>query len=172
MKLRILKTHPILKILLVSVMTLAACNAHAGKLYKWVDTKGNISYQDQPPPKSGKILSEKEVGSKVGSAEEKKSGLPEIRVYSVNNCTLCERLVRVLKENKISHIELPLEDDREAQRKILQKVDSIIAPTIFIGEEIVQGGSEEGLREQLRLAGFEIIKAPQVKPSNRLAIDQ
>jgi glutaredoxin len=80
--------------------------------------------------------------------------------------------VRVLKENKISHIELPLEDDREAQRKILQKVDSIIAPTIFIGDDIVQGGSEEGLREQLRSAGFEIIKTPQVKPSNRLTTDQ
>ncbi|MBL4672135.1 MAG: glutaredoxin family protein [Arenicella sp.] len=172
MKLTILKTHSILKIFLLSIIALAASNAHAGKLYKWVDANGNISYQDQPPPKSGKILSEKEVISKADDKQENDTGLPKVVVYSVSECELCDRLIRVLTQNKVPHIELPLEDDREAQRRILAKSNSIIAPTIFIGDNIVQGGSEDSLKEQLRSAGFEIAEAKQVKSSNRLTVDQ
>jgi glutaredoxin len=172
MKLTILKTHSILKIFLLSFIAIAASNAHAGKLYKWVDANGKISYQDQPPPKSGKILSEKEVISKAGEAQEGDTGLPKVVVYSVNECELCDRLISVLRQNKIPHIELPLEDDRDAQKKILAKASSIIAPTIFIGETIVQGGSEAGLKERLRSAGFEIAPAEQVKSKNRLNVDQ
>ena len=172
MKLTILKFHATLNIFLLLAVAIAASNAHAGKLYKWVDANGNISYQDQPPPEGGKILSEKEVDSKADVAEESDTGLPEIIVYSVNECELCDRLISVLRQHKIPHIELPLEDDREAQKKILTKANSIIAPTIFIGDTIVQGGSEDGLKEKLRSAGFEIAEPKKEKPSNRLTLDQ
>jgi glutaredoxin len=172
MKLTILKTHPIFKIFLLSSIAIIVSNAHAGKLYNWVDANGNISYPAQPPPKSGKILSEKEVISKASDTQEIDTGLPKVVVYSVRECELCDRLIRVLKENKVPHIELPLEGDREAQKKILAKASSIIAPTIFIGDTIVQGGSEGGLKEQLRSAGFEIEPSKQVKPKNRLNADQ
>ena len=172
MKLTILKTHSILTIFLLSIVAIAASSAHAGKLYKWVDANGNISYQDLPPPKDGKILSEKEVTSKARANQESDTGLPDIVVYSVSECELCDRLVRVLTQNKVPYVELPLEDDREAQKKILAKASSIIAPTIFIGDVIVQGGSEDALKEHLRSAGFEIAQAKQVTPKNRLNADQ
>lgn len=172
MKPTILIIHSTLKIFLLLAVAIAASNAHAGKLYKWVDANGNISYQDQPPPQGGKILSEKEVGSKTDDTQESDTGLPEVIVYSVNECELCDRLVSVLRQNKIPHIELPLEDDREAQKKILAKANSIIAPTIFIGDNIVQGGSEDGLKEKLRSAGFEIAEPKQEKSSNRLTLDE
>ncbi|MGK0374794.1 MAG: glutaredoxin [Arenicella sp.] len=165
MKLTILKT------ILVSLITMAATSAHAAKLYKWVDANGNISYQDQPPPKTGKILSEKEVVLKNDSAQQENQNLPEVVIYTVSNCTLCDRLVWVLKENKVPHIELALEDDRDAQKKILAKSNSIIAPSIFIGENILQGGSEENLKEQLRSVGYTLTKDQQADPSNQLTVD-
>ena len=146
----------ILKTFLISLLTLAVSNANAAKLYKWVDANGNISYQDQPPPKNAKILSEKEVVESGDKQPYKNPNLPKIVVYSVDDCELCDRLVTVLRVNEIPHVELPLEDDREAQSKILNKASSIIAPTIFIGEDIIQGGNEEKFREELRSAGFEI----------------
>ena len=164
--------HVITKTLFISLIAIAASHADAAKLYKWIDANGNISYQDQPPPQSGKILSEKEVGSSADSDPISDPLTPEVMVYTVNDCELCERLVAVLNQNKVPHIELPLEDDREAQRKILERANSIIAPTIFIGDTVIQGGTENELREALRLAGFEIEDASRLKSSNRLTIDE
>lgn len=127
-------------------------SANAGKLYKWVDDKGNISYQDQPPPKNAKILSEKETDAKE---PKENNDLPDVVVYTVENCDLCEKLVTMLRKDKIPHIVLPLAEDREAQSRILQLVDSIIAPSIFIGDELVQTNSEQSLKEKLEQAGFE-----------------
>jgi len=165
MKLTIL--HTFLALLLVSY----GPEVFAGKLYKWVDANGNISYQDQPPPKNGKILSEKEVATSGDEPVQDSDGLPQVTVYSVDDCELCDRLVSVLRANKVPHIELPLEDDRGAQAKILEKASSIIAPTIFIGEDIIQGGNEENLRAELRSAGFDVETPSGVTSENRLTID-
>ncbi len=162
--------HTILKILVVSLIAIFSSNSYAAKLYKWVDANGNISYQDQPPPTNGTLLSEKEVASNADPVDE--DVLPEIVVYTVAECELCLRLVTVLKQNKVPHIELPLEDDRGAQNRILEKASSIIAPTIFIGEDILQGGNEENLLAELRSAGFEIEDPAEVKTGNRLKQDQ
>jgi glutaredoxin len=156
----------ILKMILVSLMMTAASSANAAKLYKWVDANGNISYQDQPPPKDAKILSEKDVVLKQNSKPNNNQNLPEVIIYTVSNCVPCDRLVRVLQENKIPHIELPLEDDRDAQKKILAKANSIIAPSIFIGKNILQGGSEENLKQQLRSVGYTLTEDQQSDSSN------
>ncbi|MFT4636147.1 MAG: glutaredoxin [Arenicella sp.] len=146
----------ILKMCLLSIIAITTLNAHATKLYKWVDANGNISYQDQPPPKSGKILSQKEIDSKPDSVQKSNLGLPQIVVYSIKDCARCDRQLGVLRTNKIPYIELPLEDDREAQSRILQSADSVIAPTIFIGEKLIQASSEDELRQRLHSAGYVI----------------
>jgi len=137
---------------LLSLSLLNPNSANAGKLYKWVDDQGNISYQDRPPPKNAKILSEKETKAKETEAN---TDLPEVIVYTVDNCDLCDTLITMLRREKIPHIALPLAEDREAQSRILQLADSIIAPSIFIGDELVQTNSEQSLKEKLEEAGFE-----------------
>ncbi len=129
-------------------------SANAGKLYKWVDDKGNISYQDQPPPKNAKILSEKETNAKEAKST-RNYNLPDVVVYTVENCDLCDKLITMLRKDKVPHIVLPLADDRDAQSRILQLADSIIAPSIFIGDELVQTNNEQSLKEKLEQAGFE-----------------
>ncbi len=137
---------------LIVLSFMSTDSARAGKLYKWVDDKGNISYQDQPPPIDAKILSEKETNAKEPEAN---SDLPSVVVYTVENCDLCDKLVTMLRKDKVPHIVLPLAEDRDAQTRILQLADSIIAPSIFIGEELVQTNSEQSLKEKLEQAGFE-----------------
>jgi len=162
------------KIFVISLLVSLSSNANAAKLYKWVDANGNISYQDQPPPKSGKILSEKEVTPSPDPKEDviSKPSLPEVVVYSVKNCEPCTQLVNVLNLNKIPHIERPLESDRAAQTKILERVSSISAPTIFLGEKIIQNVTGNQLIEELRTAGFTILNSSQPDTSNDTASDQ
>ena len=164
-------TRIVLKALLMIIAAVASSQAHSAKLYKWVDTDGKISYQDQPPPKRGKILSEQEVASQNEVEDESAGALPDIVIYTVDDCELCDRLVFVLTQNKIPYIELPLEDDRQAQSKILEKASSIIVPTIFIGDDVIQGGNEDNLKQELLSAGFEIEQATDLESSNNLVID-
>ena len=138
-------------VVLVALTLATADSAIAGKLYKWVDDKGNISYQDQPPPKNAKILSEKETTAKEPEAN---IGFPDVVVYSVEDCNLCDKLITMLRKDKVPHIVLPLAEDRDAQTRILELADSIIAPSIFIGDELVQVNTEQGLKERLEQAGF------------------
>ena len=135
---------------------------NASKLYKWVDKNGNISYQDQPPPENARILSEKVIdedeAKKDSAKTPKQSGknLPKVTVYTVDNCELCDQLISILRIEKVPHIVLPLADDRDVQSKILAKTGKIITPSIFVGSNLIQGGTEEGLKEKLRAAGFNI----------------
>jgi len=144
-------------LVLIGCNLLTANVALAGKLYKWVDDKGNLSYQDQPPPKNAKILSEKETSQKEGKEKTKPvANLPNVHVYTVEDCDLCDSIVTMLVKNKVPHIVLPLADDRNAQNRILELADSIIAPSIFIGDELIQTKSRQELRNKLEQTGFEL----------------
>jgi len=68
--------------------TVSNMPATAGKLYKWVDDEGNISYQDQPPPTDANVLDEREVKSSGSSAPRpagESNKLP-VFVYVVDDC--------------------------------------------------------------------------------------
>ena len=74
-------TNKLIRLATFVSLCLIFFNANAGKLYKWVDAQGNVSYQDQPPPKGSKILSEKEVASKSNADEDQgNSALQELKI--------------------------------------------------------------------------------------------
>ncbi|GMQ90434.1 MAG: hypothetical protein BMS9Abin10_0811 [Gammaproteobacteria bacterium] len=51
-----------LAILLVPIaMWVYAPMAHGVKLYKWIDSAGNVTYQDQPPPTGSGVVEEKNI---------------------------------------------------------------------------------------------------------------
>lgn len=146
----------ILKTFLMALMVLAASNTHAAKLYKWVDSNGAISYQDRPPPKNAKILSEQTVKSSVSDDINKNPILPKVLIYTVTDCEACEKMISMLNQSKVPHIQLPLEDDRKAQKRILQNASSIVVPTLFIDDELIQGRTPDQVRKMLKSAGFEV----------------
>jgi len=53
-------TIHILRTLILMCLIAAGPPAHAVKLYKWVDERGNTVYQDKPPPKNIPFVEEKE----------------------------------------------------------------------------------------------------------------
>lgn len=138
-------------------ITLFSTFSHAGKLYKWVDKNGVVSYQDQPPPKDATVLSEDEIKPSTSSGNSVSSSrLPKVVIYTVEDCKVCLDLVSALNKADISHIELPLLGDDDLRSKIILEAGSFSAPTIFIGDKIVQTNSITTLRSELKNAGFKI----------------
>jgi len=144
----------IINVFLISL--LVASSASAAKLYKWVDANGNISYQDQPPPESGKILSETTVKSGETEATAANKEPAKVVIYTVEGCEGCDNMVTALKKLKIPHIELPLSNDRETQQRILQQTGSVVAPAVFINDNLVQSKTLQELKDALKSAGFNI----------------
>ncbi len=144
---------------LAAFTAICATQANAATLYKWVDSDGNISYQDQPPPEDAKLLEEREVKGSGAPLPGKVNNLPVV-VYTVENCPNCEGAVLHLKKSGIPHIERALKDDRVAQSKILQTSNSITAPVIFIGNKILQSPGPQELTDQLKKAGYNIDDVP------------
>jgi len=162
----------ILPFSLVCCGLIFAAHANAAKLYKWVDKNGVVSYQDRPPPSGSKILEEtttKEPTGGQGSGNQ--SSLDPVRVYTVADCDMCSNVVQRLKKLDVPVIELSLQNDREAQSIILERSNSLVAPTVFIGEEMLQGSSVSKLEQVLEENGYKIAK-PEVEkdqaPRNRL----
>lgn len=141
-------------------LCLLSSSANAGKLYKWVDAQGNVSYQDKKPPKGSKIISEKEVKSAESIRIEKQSSqnkaLPSITIYTVDDCDVCERFVTFLQKNKVPHIERPLKSDRDAQSKILERTGSLRAPSLLIGDSVFQKKTVTELSKALSGAGYSV----------------
>lgn len=61
--------HFIATCLLVTVFTVPA---HAGKVYKWVDANGNVTYSSTPPPDKSKATTVKTQRSHISDEEAKK----------------------------------------------------------------------------------------------------
>jgi len=140
-------------------------SVNAGKLYKWVDADGNISYQDQPPPDNVKVLEEREVKAPTTTAKSKKSSTkkPKVILYTVANCIVCDGLAVQLKKFGVPHIERSLQSDREAQSKILETTGSVVAPVVFIGEQILQSPNTNQLASNLKQAGYVIQETSSTK---------
>jgi len=144
------------QVLLIALpITIFSTNAVAQKLYKWVDSKGNISYQDQPPPENAKVLEEKTVAT-TGDVASSTSNSEPIKVYTVDECAVCAQSVLHLTKMGIPYVELPLNGDREAQSAILEKTSRLIAPSIMIGDDILQAPSNSVLTEAVKNAGYAV----------------
>ncbi len=159
-----------LRIIVIScaIALTASSAAQASKLYKWVDKNGNISYQDQPPPKGSKVLQETTTEpDRLGSANKK---LSPVKIYTADNCNVCAKVASHLRSNNIPMIEIPLHSDRDAQSRILERSDSLIVPTIFVGNQMLQGGDLSSLDRALEKDGYPIAKEPD-KTRNQQLLD-
>ncbi len=139
---------------------------NSGRLYKWVDADGNISYQDSPPPKNVKVLnsdvlkdsktSDKPIKelSRATEPEPLLDGSVPIRVYTADNCKPCQSVVLFLTQNQVPFIERDIRTDRKARERLSNMSKQISVPSLFIGERIVQGHAKPMIRRALEEAGY------------------
>ncbi len=138
-----------LLLLIVSVST----QVTAGKLYKWVDADGNISYQDTPPPNNAKVLEESTINSSgtVAAQTEPAEAVPVV-VYTVDDCDSCEMLLLRLRQLEVPFSEESLLN-KDIQAEILSIGEAIAAPALKVGSRYVNDFTDSTLIRTLQEAG-------------------
>ncbi len=137
-----------------------------GRLYKWVDESGKISYQDSPPPKDVKVLNSDVLkDAKVGVEPLKElrpatepepllDGSQPVMVYTADNCKPCQQVVLFLTQKQVPFIERDIRTDRKARERLSKQSKQISVPSLFIGNKIVQGHAKPMITRALKEAGY------------------
>ena len=140
--------------------------AQVGKLYKWVDEDGKISYQDTPPPNEANVLDSdvlkdlKDTKAPIRelrrASEESPllDGSQPVMVYTADNCKPCQSVILFLTQKEVPFIERDIRDDRRARERLAKLSKQISVPSLFIGTRIVQGHSKPEITAALKQAGY------------------
>lgn len=129
--------------------------AHAGKLYKWIDKDGNVSYHDQPPSDGTYRVEEKNIGLKgdARGADEASQKFPVV-LYSAAKCGSCDAARIYLRNRGVPFTEKNVEGDRKLQDELIKQGGGLSVPTIMIGTKIMRGYLESLLEGELDQAGY------------------
>ena len=154
----------ILSVIISTGFFMSCMTVNAQSLYKWVDAEGNVTYQDRPPPDdvqyerqsyTGPTLTTGESDKEIGRTNEIQAALNlaaennPVTVYSIPNCDACDLVRLFLEKKQIPFIDKNIKDDLSTQQELLEKTDSLLAPTVSIGDKIIDGYSKSALREAL-----------------------
>lgn len=151
----------VLLILLTTLLTVPWGAASAQKLYKWVDSQGNVSYQDHPPPANSEItVEEKRITSRRApeggdDAAEKNP----VVLYAVPKCSSCDEARKYLKSRNVPFAEKNVEGNVKLQQELKQKAGGLSVPTILVGTKVLNGYLESLLAGELDQAGYPKIGA-------------
>ena len=153
----------------VLVTTLAIAPAYAEKLYKWVDERGNVSYQDRPPPEGIGRVEEKTLRVGRGGV----SGNPTlaeaaarspVTFYMVPKCSSCDMARAYLKQRGVPFSEINVSEKHpQAQQDMVKKIGQLSVPTITVGSKVMQGFVESLLAGELDQAGY---PKPEASPES------
>lgn len=157
----------------VLVSLLLAAPAYAVKLYKWVDERGNISYQDQPPPEGVGKVEEKNMregfgGDSSNPATAEAAAKSPVTLYMVPKCSSCDSARAYLKKRKVPFSEINVsEKNPQAQQDMVKKFGELSVPTLTVGSKVMQGYVESLLAGELDQAGYPkvVAEAPVEAPA-------
>lgn len=128
--------------------------SQAAKLYKWVDSEGNISYQDQPPPNNAKVLEEQELQQSVNK-KATNSNKAAVLVYTVENCEQCDNTIQFLKQRGVPYRTISMVD-RDTQQRLLDNTNSLLAPTIEVNNQFITNSNPSIVERALIKAGYDL----------------
>ncbi len=140
--------------------TLAIAPAHAVKLYKWVDERGNVSYQDRPPPEGIGKFEEKTLREGRGAvsgnpALAEAAARSPVTLYMVPECSPCDMARAYLKQRGVPFSEINVSHKNpQAQQEMVKKIGQLSVPTITVGSKVMQGYVESLLAGELDQAGY------------------
>jgi len=147
-------------VIVVLAVALATAPAFAGKLYKWVDQYGNVSYQDRPPPEGQGKVEEKTVrdgrgGSSGDPTAADAAAKAPVTLYMVPKCSPCDMARSYLKKRGVPFSEINVSEKYpQAQQDMIKKIGELSVPTITVGSKVMQGYVESLLAGELDQAGY------------------
>lgn len=146
--------------LVAALWALALPVAHGGKLYKWVDKDGNVSYHDQPPSPSEPGYRVEEKAIRAAEKPAPQGNLGEIAaknpivLYTIPKCSGCDLARMYFQKRKLPFTEKSVESDVKSQDELKQKSGGFSVPTILIGTKVMRGFMESLLDGELEQAGY------------------
>lgn len=149
--------NTLIAFLLINLVTTSAL---AGKLYKWVDERGNVSYQDRPPPAGQGHVEEKNVrdGGGATSAEPSVAEVAAkapVTLYMIPKCSPCDEARAYLKKRNVPFTEVNVsEKNPQGQEAMRKKVGELSVPTITVGSKVMRGYVETLVSGELDQAGY------------------
>lgn len=128
---------------------------NGGKLYKWVDEDGNVTYQDTPPPGSGGQVET----IAAPAADEETAGsraMPavDLTFYAIETCEACDLVRQLLRERGIPFEEKNAEGSKEVQDELREVAGALSVPVLQIGDQVLKGYNRALLLNELEEAGF------------------
>ena len=155
--------------------------AAAEGLYKWVDERGRVTYQNTPPPEDAASVERSAISATVNDlpgeeeaeapAEEAAVSQTEeaeateetaeeevvsITLFTNPECTTCEDMRAYFEEFEIAFEEIDISEDTDQAEEMKQKHGHNNVPTIVVGNKSITGGSVNDLQTLLKNSGFEV----------------
>ena len=146
------------------LLALLAFAAQAQQIYRWVDASGRVQYSAEKPP-SGAAASviqprvsavggNAASGSKAPAAKgERAAGKPAVKMYATDWCPYCKQAREYFARNGIAYIELDIEKS-EAAKAEHKSIGGRGIPVILVGNERMNGFSEQRMAQMLKTAGY------------------
>ena len=145
-----------------------ALSANAGKLYKWVDKHGNVSYQDRPPPDDAGRVEHRDIGdrTKINNSDDSSSASVRFPVvlYSSPKCGPCDIARNYLNARKVPFTEKNAGSDLAIQDELRKKAGALVVPTISVGSKVITEYSQAWLDSELDQAGYPKKRDAEPKP--------
>ena len=141
-----------------------ATQLHAQSLYKWVDENGNVTYQDSPPPSDvnyeEQVYTDPDAPQVEDENEEDVPNIDDIAeaspvsFYSISDCDACDLTRLLLDDNEIPYTEKDIENNLSMQQELQQLSGKLQAPTVIIGDKVIDGYSKSAISDALLEKGY------------------
>ncbi|MCR4302827.1 MAG: glutaredoxin family protein [Gallionella sp.] len=145
--------------LLAVLLAPLSLDAHAGELYRWMDSKGVMHYSDMPPPKSEQaetIRLSNDAGTDEALPYETlraKQNFP-VTLYVASGCgETCDQARSLLGKRGIPFAEKSLRTREDAEAfKQLSGIEGV--PVLAVGKNYLKGFQAEQWQSELDIAGY------------------
>ncbi|HEC26539.1 MAG TPA: glutaredoxin family protein [Gammaproteobacteria bacterium] len=151
------------KAALLLLFSFAIFPAVADELYKWVDSKGNVTYQSSPPPGTAIKVERPNISTgnsaasdQVEVAQHEEKDLKPIKFYSKPKCPTCEEARAYFDENVVPFVEIDLSENEAEAEELEKKLGVISVPIFRIGDKYVSGFEMNMLNKLLTNEGYDL----------------
>jgi glutaredoxin len=143
---------------LLTALLLLPGVATAQRMYKWVDSQGNVSYHDRPPPAGSDVrVEEREIKrsrSRGGDSASDSAVQAPVVLYVVPKCPPCDAARMHLQRRNVPFSEKNVEKDLKLQDELKTKIGALTVPALTVGSKVLNTYSEGWLDSELDQAGY------------------
>ena len=79
--------------------------------------------------------------------------MTKVKIYSTPTCPFCKKAKAFFKEHNIEYEDVNVAGDEKARDEMIEKSGQMSVPVIEIGDKIIVGFYEQGLKKALKIGG-------------------